>query len=288
MSKSGEIAALINLIEDPDELVYQTITERFIEHGNPIIPILKEQLDFTEDLEVQRRIEEILFKISLTVLENSLENWNEFSENGMKHASIFISHFLDNETDKDDVLFELEKIKRSIWIEMNDYLTPLEEVNIINKILFSNFRFSGIKSKEIALNEFDFNKLLLSKKGNRFAMAALYSILCDMLGLEVKPVDIPNQNLLAYFSNDISIMEKSGDTILFFIDPMSGQIYTHKHILEYLKKTDNNLQIDLIEQITTKNYIKKWLYGIANFFKGTGELAKYSSIVQLADKFVEQ
>jgi hypothetical protein len=57
MSKSGEIAALINLIEDPDELVYQTITERFIEHGNPIIPVLKEQLDFTEDLEVQRRIE---------------------------------------------------------------------------------------------------------------------------------------------------------------------------------------------------------------------------------------
>lgn len=287
MSKSGEIAALINLIEDPDEFVYQTVTERFIEHGKPIIPVLKEQLDFTENLEVQKRIEEILFKISLTVLENSFENWGILSENGLKHASILISHFLDNETDKDDVLFELEKIKRSIWIELNDYLTPLEEINVINKVLFSIYKFSGIKSKDFSLNEFDFNKLLLSKQGNSFAMAALYSTLCEMLGIEVKPVDIPNQNLLAYFSAENSLLENSRDIILFFIDPMSGQIYTHKHVVEYLKKIDNELQIDLIEPMPTKFFIKKWLYSIAKIFKEKGESLKSSSILQLADKFAE-
>jgi hypothetical protein len=101
MTNSSEIAALINLIEDPDELVYQSITERFIEHGQPIIPVLKEQLDFTHDVCLQKRIDEILFKISLTVLEKGLKIW-KFSDNAdLTQASILISQFIelsDNKT----------------------------------------------------------------------------------------------------------------------------------------------------------------------------------------------
>jgi len=144
MTNSAEIAALINLIEDPDELVYQSITERFIEHGQPIIPVLKEQLDFTLDLSLQKRIDEILFKISLTVLEKGLNDWKFSTNTDLTQASILISQFIDIETNQDEVMFELEKIKKSIWLELHDYLTPLEEINIINKILFSYYKFKGV------------------------------------------------------------------------------------------------------------------------------------------------
>jgi hypothetical protein len=109
-----------------------------------------------------------------------------------------------------------------------------------------------------------------------------------MLEVDVKPVDIPNQNLLAYFTNENSIFEKSKDIILFFIDPMNGQIYTHKHILEYLKKIEIEYQIDLIMPMSAVEYTKKWLYGIAKVYKAKGELLKFSSIVQLADKIADK
>jgi len=42
INTTGEINALLNLIEDPDDNVYQTITKRFIGFGKDVIPVLNE------------------------------------------------------------------------------------------------------------------------------------------------------------------------------------------------------------------------------------------------------
>lgn len=287
MTNSAEIAALINLIEDPDELVYQSITERFIEHGEPIIPVLKEQLDFTLDLSLQKRIDEILFKISLTVLEKGLNDWKFSTNTDLTQASIIISQFIDIETNQDEVMFELEKIKKSIWLELHDYLTPLEEINIINKILFSYYKFKGVIQNQISLSEFDFNKLVITKKGNSFTFSALYTILCVMLSIDVKPVNIPKQNLLAYFSDGNFVNGETQKRILFFIDPTSGQIFTHKNILEYLEKINEMDHLELIDDMSNKKFIHKWLMGLSKAHKENEEVIKHSSIVSLANKFIE-
>jgi hypothetical protein len=35
------------------------------------------------------------------------------------------------------IIQEIEKFRRNIWLEINSYLTALEQVNVVNKILFS-------------------------------------------------------------------------------------------------------------------------------------------------------
>jgi len=57
LNNSGEIKALIELIDDPDENVFKSITERFIGLGKEVVPIVKEQLDFTDE-------EDTIFKIN--------------------------------------------------------------------------------------------------------------------------------------------------------------------------------------------------------------------------------
>jgi hypothetical protein len=286
MTNSSEIAALINLIEDPDELVYQSITDRFIEHGQPIIPVLKEQLDFTHDLCLQKRIDEILFKISITVLEKGLNDWKFSSNADLTQASIVISQFIDNETNQEEVIFELEKIKKSVWLELHDYLTPLEEINVINKILFSYYKFEGVIQNQNSLNEFDFNKLIITKKGNSFTFSAFYTILCSMLSIDVKPVNIPQQNLLAYFSYENFLSGEPEKRILFFIDPMSGQIFTYKNILEYLQKINKMDHLELINDMNNIKFIHKWLMGLSKAHNEIEETIKHSSIVSLANKFI--
>jgi hypothetical protein len=137
LNKSGEILALINLIDDPDEEIFISITQKFVALGETVIPILTEEKEFCDDESISSKIDSIIYEVSFSSLKNSLEKWEETSDISLKDASIILSKFIDQKTETEELEFEIEKIKRSVWLELNDYLTPLEVVNIFNKIFFS-------------------------------------------------------------------------------------------------------------------------------------------------------
>jgi hypothetical protein len=236
LNNSGEIKALIELIDDPDENVFKSITERFIGLGKDVVPIVKEQLDFTDEEDTIFKINHIIHKVNFKLLEDELTKWNASSQKSLWDATLIISTFIDNEADKKEIQFEIEKVKRSIWLEMNDYLTSLEEVNIINKVLFSYYKFSAFEEHLAKEIDFGLNNLLTTKTSSPFSISIFYLLLGEMLKLPLKALQIPNQHLLAYCSvDDLDLNVQNGD-ILFFIEPSTGQIYTHNDVENYLKK----------------------------------------------------
>ena len=286
LNNSGEILALINLIEDPDEEVYNSITNRFVGYGKTILPVLKEQLDFTSDPMILKRIEDIVFKVSLSLLTDSLQHWKESTSGSLQEASILISNFIEPKIENEEVLFEIEKMKKSIWLEINDYLTPLEEIIIVNKILYTYYKIKGVETKFKSSVEFDFCDLLIKKTGNGFPLGALYLILCDMLNISVKPIGIPQQNLLAYYVQEDYLTDKN-ETVLFFIDPINGHVYTHQDIETYLKKINHPHDTSILKPLSEEDYINKWIVGLAKCEKERGEKNRYNELLQLAEKFQE-
>ncbi|MEY4740025.1 MAG: hypothetical protein RLZZ05_1409, partial [Bacteroidota bacterium] len=75
INTTGEINALLNLIEDPDDEVYQTITKRFIGFGQDVIPVLNEFQELTDDPVQVAKINSIISRISISCLENAVSNW---------------------------------------------------------------------------------------------------------------------------------------------------------------------------------------------------------------------
>lgn len=284
LNNFGEILALINLIEDPDEEVYNSITNKLVGYGKIILPILNEQLDFTYDLTIVKKIETILFKVSLSLLADSLQNPKESMSGSLQEASMLISNFIEYNSDEEKVLFEIEKIKKSIWLEINDYLTPLEEIIIVNKILFNYYKIKGVATKFESNADFNFNNLIIKKTGNSFPLGALYLILCDLLNISVKPIDIPKQNLLAYYVQGDKLTDKT-ETALFFIDPVNGHVYTHQDIKNYLKRVNQHQDTSLIKPSSETIYINKWLVAIANSEKYKGEKKLHDELIQLSEKF---
>lgn len=45
----------------------------------------------------------------------------------------------------DPLRHQLEKIRRNTWLELNNYLTPLEQANVIRNILFSYYQIKGVE-----------------------------------------------------------------------------------------------------------------------------------------------
>ena len=284
LNNSGEIKALIELIDDPDENVFKSITERFIGLGKEVVPIVKEQLDFTDEEDTIFKINHIIHKVNFKLLEDELIKWNASSQKSLWDATLIISTFIDTEADKKEIQFEIEKVKRSIWLEMNDYLTSLEEVNIINKVLFSYYKFSAIEEQLTKEIDFGLNNLLTTKTSSQFSISIFYLLLGEMLKLPLKALQIPNQHLLAYCSNDDDDLNGHNGDIQFFIEPSTGQIYTHLDVENYLKKINHHIGVTSIKPQSTKDFVISWLIELASFYKKSNQVHKASDLIELTLK----
>jgi regulator of sirC expression with transglutaminase-like and TPR domain len=286
MMANSELSALLNLIDDPDEDVFHSITERFIGMGQEIIPILEEHQLGTHDEELIKKTNYIIDLVALSVLTNELMEWKHSEDQSAIEAALIISKFLNRSFDQENTFFEIEKIRRSIWLELNDYLTPLEEVNIINKIVFGYYKFKGIETNYSKPKDFDLSALISEKQANTFPIAALYLLISEMLGLGLKAADVPRQNLLCYYEEE-PLFDEQGSSILFFIDPLNGQIYTHKDIENYLKKINyvpHPLQIPAVSNV---RFVQKWLSELTKVEKEAEQDHRYKEIKALIEKLDE-
>jgi len=74
LKENKEITALLNLIDDPDEDVYHTVSNKLVSFGKEIIPNLENLWESISNEETQERIELlILFKASR--LDDDQSSW---------------------------------------------------------------------------------------------------------------------------------------------------------------------------------------------------------------------
>ena len=256
---SREINALLKLIDDPDEIIFQTVSEKFIEYGEPVVPILVDQHDYADDPFRKNRLGYIIDSIEIHTLSTSLDQWKERNDEDLLDAAVIITTLIQRDTNRDQLFRELEKIRKSIWLELNEFLTPLEVINVFNRIIFDHFKLSVTELNYLKQDPFSLGSLLEFKTGNSFPFGALYVIMSDMLGLGLRPADIHKQNLLCYAEDESLLSLHGSNQILFFLDPSSGQVYTFRDIENYYKKIGHHAPVENIGISTHSHYIKKWL-----------------------------
>ena len=238
MIASREIDALFQLIDDPDAEVYSTVSHRIVEFGKGIIPNLENLWENTLNPDVQIRIEQLIHRLHFQDLTNDFTNWKKGSQDLLEGA-LLVARYHYPELDKGNVLKELERIRRSIWLELSQYLTPLEQANVFSSILFNYHKLRGVETGYEHPEEFLFNKTLESKKGNGISNGIIYLVLAELLDVPVKAVRIPKQFILAHMEQQYDL---SGETpqianrILFYIDPLNGQIYSQKDVDAYFNR----------------------------------------------------
>jgi regulator of sirC expression with transglutaminase-like and TPR domain len=93
---------------------------------------------------------------------------------------------------------QVQQIKHDVWLEINDELTAMEKVKIINHILFDVHQFSGnIANYHAPQNSF-INSVLETKKGNPVSLGILYMIIAQELQIPIYGVNLPEHFIVAY------------------------------------------------------------------------------------------
>jgi regulator of sirC expression with transglutaminase-like and TPR domain len=277
-----EINALLHLIDDPDDLVFETVSARLVEYGDCVVSILDEYIETTDEEISKKRVQQIIDQISINTLKESILKWRNDEENSFLEISIIISQLISKSFNRNLLLFELEKIRKSIWLELNDYLTPLEVINIFNKVIFEHFKFSSIENDKNKEYHYSLIELIELKEGNSFPLASIYLIMSEMLGLGIFPAAIHKQNLLCYFEENIRMIETETGDILFYFDPSNGQVYTHNDIENYYKKIGYHTSAESITITEKTSFSRKWLTEYAKSLeKGCW---KQQQLISIADE----
>jgi len=239
MQENQEIKALFHLIDDPDGEVFDSVSTRIVSYGRGIIPNLEHLWENTISAEVQERIELLIHKLHYRDLTEDFLHWKSSSYQDLLTASLLVSKFQYPDLVTTPVLQEVEKLRRNIWLELNSYLTPLEQVNVLTSILYNYY---GLKGTEVGYQhpeEFLINKLIETKRGNAISNGVLYLLLSELLDIPVKAINIPRQFVLAYIKPQYEENPEKispAQRIEFFIDPMSGQVFTHKDVESYFRR----------------------------------------------------
>jgi regulator of sirC expression with transglutaminase-like and TPR domain len=182
------------------------------------------------------------------------------------------------------VLQEIEKVRRNIWLELNNYLTPLEQVNIVTSILYSYYGLKGSETNYQNSNEFLLHKVLEAKHGNQISNGILYLVLCELLDIPVKAIAIPKQFVIAYFKPGYSEenLPNPLNKIEFFIDPTSGQVFTHKDVENYFKRIGVPVSGNFFKPQTNKCIIQQLLQELSKCFDDTKNSYKKDELNDLA------
>lgn len=253
MDKNREINALLALIDDPDEEVFHTVEKRLMSYGSPVIPQLEDLWENTIREEVQERIEMIIHRIHFIDLKSEFAQWYQ-SDRELLYGALLVAKYQYPELQTIKTLQEIEKMRRNLWLEMNNFITPIEQIKIIESILYNYYKLQGSEVNYSRPEDFAVHKVIERKKGNAISNGILYVVLCGLLDIPVKAIRIPKQFVLGYFSapslfNKDFEWSNAAEHIKFFIDPNSGIAFSHKDVDQYFKR---------INVPTINSYFKPW------------------------------
>ena len=261
MRQNTEITALLRLIDDPDGEVYDTVARQIMHYGREIIPSLEALWEVTPDEEVQERIETLIHRVHFQDLQKEFDAWCRQPHPDMLRGAIIIARLHYPDINVGAILSQFDQMRRNIWLELNAYLTPLEQVNVFNSILYSYYKLNGHELTEREPKYFFINTVLESRQGNAYTLGILYLSLCELLDIPVFAVDLPRQFVFAYIDalQPFYSGHSSGVTqhISFFVDPQNGGVYTQADVDSYLHKLHASDRDQYFMPLSAKRVIYK-------------------------------
>ncbi|MFT7611970.1 MAG: regulator of sirC expression with transglutaminase-like and TPR domain [Parvicellaceae bacterium] len=287
MSNQNEIQALIDLIDDPDEIIFNQIKEKIVSIGGEVIPFLEEAWENQSfGLLYQSRIENIIHKIQFDSIYHGLHDWTKSGGGDLLEGALIINRYQYPDLDAESIREKIGQIRQDIWIELNENLTAFEEIRVFNYILFDVHGFSGNKKNYHAPQNSYISTVLDSKKGNPLSLAILYCILAQQLDIPIFGVNLPSHFVLAYQDKnnimDFVEPDAKNNGVLFYVNPFSrGTIFNRTEIEQFLDQLKLDQNADFFEPCNNIAIVKRILSNLIYSYEKLGYADKVEELKEL-------
>ena len=138
-----ELQAIITLLEDPDKEIFEAVYQSLMDRGVDVVPDLEKAWETSGNTNIQDKIENIIQKIQLNFVHQLLSNWIRDGATDIVDGAYIIAKYQYPDLGLFEIQSPLEKIKHDAWLEINDNLTALEKVRILNHIIYDVHKFTS-------------------------------------------------------------------------------------------------------------------------------------------------
>ena len=280
------IEALISLLDDPDDRIFADIRDKIFTLGPNVIPFLENAWEKAFDPIMQSRVENLIHDIQFERVKTELKKWLRSGAENVVEGALIVASYQYPDIDRQKVYDLLDDIRADIWIELNNNLTSVEIVKLINHIFFEVHGFLGNTANFHSPQNNFINHVLESKKGNPLMLSVIYMYLAKELNLPVYGVNLPEHFVLAYLDPYAEIQTDENAKILFYINPFSkGTIFSRKEIESFLKQLKLENTPAYFLPCTHAAMIQRMLRNLAYAYEKMGSPEKQQEVEQLIEVF---
>lgn len=287
------VQALIQLIDDPDDHVYEHVHDQLKSFGSEAIPYLEESWEYmTYGMLFQNRVENLIHEIQVETIQEMLKNWICSEEKDLLEGALIVAKCQYPGLDEDKVKAEIDRIKKAIWIEMNPNQTSFEKIRTFNHVFFGVNRFEGDSTNYHSPLNSLINNVLETRKGNPLTLSLIYSVIAQSLNLPVYGVNLPNHFVLAYLDEhgiNASTGKNSPYGVLFYINPFSkGSILQESDIQQFISKIKLSEKRAYFEPCPNTQIIKRMINNLITAHQQNGNAQKASEFIRMRNLFDQQ
>lgn len=285
--ESEKLQALISLLDDPDQAVFEMVEQELLKEDSLQVDELEHIWETSLDELMQTRIENLIQQIQFRETSRRIKNWSKQEEVDLFEGFFLISQYQYPELKLKDVQAQLKKICSDVWLEINNRLTSIEKITVLNHILFDVNKFSiNLSNLQLPQNGY-LNQLLETKKGNPISLAILYMLVARELGFPVQFIDYPKNPLIAYIDPEMAKRAHGDDynsSVLFYINPANKGAIVGRKEVEYLSRRDEHFNEEVFQTACEdRAIIKKLLESLIESYESLGYEDKVHDLSAIAN-----
>lgn len=271
-SPKGE--ALIKLLDDPDQMIFEAVSLKIEQMGIELLPDLESAAMEAMTPLLHERIEFIIKTVQFNQLKTEFTQWLKSTNPKLIDGAWLISRYQFPDLNKLQFINLLKPLCEEIWLEFSDSLTALEKIRIMNTFLFEkNKVILNEGHPESPGNNF-INRVVEIGRANEHSMSLLYALLGQELNLPLFVADMPDFPILAYIDMQFNPEEINYPDIfevLFFINPAdSGTVHSRRDVTNYLIKHSLPLKAEFYKPRSNTDFIRICLKKLALDYEITG------------------
>jgi regulator of sirC expression with transglutaminase-like and TPR domain len=268
----GNLKALVSLLDDDDREVLVHVENQIISLGDTVIPYLEMEWEKNFNPLVQKRIEDLIHTVQFDGLKRKLVVWKEDGGKDLLEGLWLVATYQYPDMEFDKLRATIEQIYYETWLELKNNLHPIDQIKIINDVLFGKLKFGANTKNFHSPSNSMINIVLESKKGNPIALCAIYMLVAQKLKLPVYGVNLPNLFILTYKTDDSQ----------FYINAFNkGLIFSRSDIDNYLQHLNINPAPIFYEPCSHIDIIKRVFRNLIVSYEKTADSDKVEEVKEL-------
>jgi regulator of sirC expression with transglutaminase-like and TPR domain len=243
----GQKAALVNLLDDDDAAVYQTVRERILSCGQEATPWLRPHA-LSSDPVLRRRAQEILQYLARQTADNHFLAFclNQAEDLDIEEASWLVAQtqYPDINTTAYQALFDSYASDLRERIDLSAGAETF--LSAINQYLFGELKFHGNEQNYYDPDNSYLNRVLDRRTGNPISLCLVYLLVARRLRLPIAGIGMPGHFLVRYQSSTTEI----------YIDAFNqGKLLSKADCVKYLLHTTHGFQESHLSAITSRRML---------------------------------